>query len=62
MNPDLLVASYTVKDVLDPFKDDIIKYLVQKYEDTSISTPKEAVMGQSLPGKFSVVIDRKSVV
>jgi hypothetical protein len=62
MNPDLLVASYTVKDVLDPFKDDIIKYLVQKYEDTSISTPKEAVMGQSLPGKFSVVIGEPAIL
>lgn len=50
MNPDFLISSYTVAETLDPLKDELIRFLYNNYEDTSILTPKETLFKQQVPG------------
>jgi len=58
----LLIASYTVKNVLDPLKDDFAKYLYDEYKDISISTPKDALLGQPNSGNFNIIIGEPPVL
>ncbi len=58
----LLIASYTVKNMLDPLKEDFIKYLYKQYEDISISTPKDVPLGQSRDGSVNVIIGEPPIL
>jgi len=58
----VLIASYTVKNVLDPLKDDFAKYLYDEYKDISISTPKDALLGQPNSGNFNIILGEPPVL
>jgi len=58
----LLVASYIVKNMLDPLKDDFAKYLYDQYENISISTPKDAFLSQSEQRNLNIIIGEPPIL